>query len=62
MAGCRDCSRCTESFITRLLFLFPRLFVGLLFGWNVGLFHKYCPQCGHRLSLHSRRADGSFKD
>jgi hypothetical protein len=30
--------------------------------WNIGLFLKKCPQCKHRMSLHQRRADGSFKD
>jgi hypothetical protein len=62
MAGCRDCSRCTESAFTSLLLSIPRLILAILFRWNIGLFQRYCPTCGHRMALHARRADGSFKD
>lgn len=62
MSGCRDCSRCTEAGIKSLLLAFPRLIGTLLFRWNIGLFSRYCPQCGHPLRMHARRSDGSFKD
>lgn len=60
--SCRDCARCTEVPIKGLIFGLPRLFWKLLTFWNIGLFQKRCPQCGHLMSLHHRRADGSFRD
>jgi hypothetical protein len=62
MAGCRDCPECTETGCVALL-MFPLRFVWILLtGWNIGLFVKKCPVCGHRMSVHQRRTDGSFRD
>ena len=62
MAGCRDCSRCTEASATGLFLGIPRLIIWVLTFWNIGLFQKKCPQCGHKMTLHKKRADGSFQD
>jgi len=40
----------------------PRLIYALLLSWNYGMLKKRCPDCGHFLSQHQRRADGSFTD
>ena len=62
MSGCRDCIICTRSPIAKWFFFNMRL----LFAWNIGLLiglaSKKCPECGHKLSKHERRDDGSFKD
>lgn len=60
--GCRDCSRCTEIAAKGLVASPFRLIWWALTFWNIGLFTKKCPQCGHKMSVHQRRADGSFKD
>lgn len=60
-SGCRDCSRCTEAPVESLLWGPLRALGTLLFGWNVGLFWRTCPQCGHRMALH-RQVDGRFAD
>jgi hypothetical protein len=62
MAGCRDCTRCTESIITSLVLGIPRMIIWFLTFWNFGLFVRRCPRCGHRMGIHQRRADGSFRD
>ena len=59
---CRDCSRCTEAVAVGFVMGIFRKTWALLTFWNIGLFIKKCPQCRHRLSLHARRADGSFRD
>ena len=60
--GCRDCTICTRSPIINFL-LFP---IKIIFGWNIGLLigfaSRNCPECGHKLTKHERREDGSFKD
>lgn len=59
--GCRDCSRCTETWLRGCL-LFP---VRLLFMPFIAIrwrFMQLCPQCGHPLKWHSRDASGRFKD
>ena len=60
--GCRDCVICTRSPIVNFLLL-P---IKIIFGWNIGLLiglaSRNCPECGHKLSKHEKRADGSFKD
>lgn len=61
-AGCRDCSRCTETALTGCVMMPFRLTWWALIFWNVGMVTKHCPQCKHPLSLHARRDDGSFKD
>ena len=63
MAGsCRDCSKCTRLGIIKLIMLIPSIIYAVLLSWNVGLFIKKCPECGHPLSGHAKRADGSFAD
>ena len=52
--ACRDCPRCSEPAIVYLVALVPRVLWGLLTCWNLGLFSRNCPQCGHRLRLHQR--------
>lgn len=61
MAGCRDCTRCTEISINKMILFFPRLCLTLLFAWNIGLFIKKCPQCKHPLRGH-KVIDGRFAD
>jgi hypothetical protein len=43
-----------------------RMFTGTMylvcFVWLLKPFYRTCPQCGHRLGGHQRRADGSFRD
>lgn len=60
--GCRDCSVCTRSGLQNLMMVVPRLIYALLLSWNYGMLKKRCPDCGHFLSQHQRRADGSFTD
>lgn len=61
MAGCRDCSRCTESAFAGCLALPFRLVFGIFMA--IGrMGQKRCPQCGHPLSWHARDASGRFKD
>jgi len=62
MAGCRDCSRCTETGAMGLIAGIPRLIIWVLTFWNLGLFQKKCPTCGHKLTVHAKRSDGSFAD
>ncbi len=62
MSVCRDCEVCTRLGIIKLL-RFPITLIYFVFcSWNIGLFIKKCPQCGHWLSQHQKRADGSFRD
>jgi ribosomal protein S27AE len=42
--------------------LLPKLVYALAFSWNYGFLKRKCPDCGHFLSEHQKRADGSFKD
>jgi len=60
--GCRDCSRCVETGATGFIFMIPRIIWFVLTCWNIGLFQKKCPQCGHKLSFHKMTADGKFVD
>jgi len=46
----------------KLFMLLPNITYSVLMSWNVGLFLKKCPECGHMLSRHLKRADGSFQD
>ena len=52
--ACRDCRICTRPAAVRLFVLLPRLVFELLFRWNLGLFRRRCPICGHLLKHHSR--------
>ena len=63
MAGCRDCRTCTrpgKGLVT--------LGAGALHFMTLGISYaikrtsRHCPQCGHKLTSHARRADGSFAD
>ncbi len=60
--GCRDCKVCTRLGIVKILYAPFTFLYKVLFSWNVGLFLRKCPQCGHFMSAHQRRTDGSFKD
>jgi hypothetical protein len=52
---CKECERCTESTLMRIL-RFPDRFAGkVLFSWNIGLFLSRCPRCGHWMFMHSKR-------
>jgi hypothetical protein len=62
MEGCRDCKVCTRLGIVTLFYAPFTFLYKVLFSWNIGLFIRKCPQCGHFMSAHQRRADGSFKD
>ena len=62
MGKYRDCDVCTRSAIVALFYLIPKLIYGILLSWNYGLFKRKCPTCGHWLSKHAKREDGSFKD
>jgi len=62
MGKCRDCRICTRRGIVKVIYFFPRLVMAVLLGWNIGLFRRRCPICGHLLKHHERRADGSFID
>jgi hypothetical protein len=62
MENCRDCRICTRLGIVKILYAPFTFLYKVLFSWNVGLFLRKCPQCGHFMSAHNRRADGSFKD
>lgn len=55
--ACRDCPECCESDFESLWRFPGRLIYELLTAWNVGLFVKKCPQCGHRLDLHKAQDD-----
>ena len=62
MAACRDCPKCTRLGIMKLIMLVPNLLYAILLSWNIGLFQKKCPECGHSLAKHMKRKDGSFAD
>jgi ribosomal protein S27AE len=50
--GCRDCTRCTESAAMKVAafpFRFAWWFVTI---WNVRLFRRRCPDCGHFMRDH----------
>ncbi|MBP2473544.1 hypothetical protein JOF53_002416 [Crossiella equi] len=64
--SCRDCRTCTDP---GLVWLVKRLFVTVVYVASLGVLfllkrflRRHCPQCGHVLANHRRRADGSFKD
>lgn len=60
--ACRDCSQCTESFVTGIWKLPFRVARALLTFWNLQLFQRFCPECGHRMKKHKRLRDGRFAD
>lgn len=59
--ACRDCPRCVESPIVSLVMIPVRIALWTVTFWNVRLFQKWCPQCGHRLAIH-KRIGGRFVD
>ncbi len=61
MSGCRDCARCTEPALLKLVLLPWRVLIWALTFWNIRLFQKYYPQCGHLLNRH-RLVGGRFQD
>ena len=60
--ACRDCAKCSRLGIVKLLYLIPVIIYKIVFSWNIGLFQKKCPDCGHSMNSHMKRADGSFAD
>jgi len=63
---CRDCRICTLPGIQRWIrswgsFLLT-LCTGGIYRLYVKGFRKNCPKCGHKMSDHKQRADGSFAD
>lgn len=52
--GCRDCPRCLEPIIVYLFKLPFRVAWEILTFWNLGLFRRYCPQCGHKIRIHTK--------
>lgn len=61
MAGCRDCSTCTQNGAARTII---NLGAGLLHVSTAGFSYvvkravaKHCPQCSHMLSSHMHRPD-----
>lgn len=60
--ACRDCPRCTEALVFKLVFLPFRLARELLLFWNIRLFQRKCPACGHLLRVHHRVSGGRFVD
>jgi len=59
--ACRDCPRCTEPFIVGFAMIPFRLVHWAATFWNIRMFQKWCPGCGHRLSIH-QRIGGRFVD
>lgn len=59
--GCRDCRRCTETGATGLIFILPRMIWTILTCWNIGLFQRKCPKCGHKMGMH-KMVDGRLQD
>lgn len=64
--NCRDCKTCTMPAIPRWTQWWIIAFANLM---TIGIFAlvkkgtmKGCPQCGHLVSRHHRRADGSYHD
>lgn len=60
--SCRDCERCTEPAVKSLVMLIPRILHWICTVWNVRLFQRWCPDCGHRVSIHRKLKDGRFAD
>lgn len=59
--ACRDCPRCCEPAIVSLFMLPFRLVWWAATFWNIGLFRRNCPVCGHRLRIH-KKIGGRFVD
>ncbi len=58
--GCRDCKRCTESVLTRLVKKPVRVTQAPI-GIVTAITRKKCPHCGHNVADHEL-VDGRFKD
>ncbi len=54
---CRDCPKCTESSAKTFVLKPVRTLGNAATSWNVGLFQRKCPQCGHKLSIHKDKRD-----
>jgi len=59
--ACRDCSRCTEPGLTSMVMTPLRLISWALTFWNLRLLQRRCPECRHRMGLHSK-VGGRFVD
>jgi hypothetical protein len=63
--GCRDCKMCTRSSLSGCMvgcFHLCTFGVFLILAGLGNAAKSKCPTCGHPLSDHHRREDGSFKD
>ena len=58
--ACRDCKRCTESPVKRVIMAPARVATAPLTG-TVNLMRKKCRRCGHPLAWH-KFIDGRFVD
>ena len=54
---CKNCSTCAYLHVADGLTLY--YLYKIFLSWNIGLFQKKCPDCGHSMNSHSKRADGS---
>ena len=66
---CRDCSKCVEAGVAtaakrsgNALLIICTLGMSVVISSIFKSFRKTCRQCGHPLSWHKRRVDGSFID
>lgn len=54
---CRDCNRCTETLLAGCFLLPFRALAKLFTFWNIDLFRRRCPRCGHRICDHTNLRD-----
>jgi hypothetical protein len=52
--GCRDCSRCTDSFATNVVLAPWHVLGGIVGGLTVNLFKRSCPECKHLMQYHQK--------
>lgn len=54
---CRDCPKCTESSAKTFMMTPIRTVESALTSWNIGLFQRKCPHCGHPLKIHEKKGN-----
>lgn len=59
---CRDCTRCTESYMQGCLLGIFRIWIDIFRMIFIWPFRKMCPVCKHPLAWHGRDASGHFHD
>ena len=52
--NCRDCKRCTSSFMGNLFGAPAHIVGGAVGGVTVNLFKRHCPVCGHIMGDHKK--------